>query len=74
MKGSRDGSGPAPLSRGQSSQRVWRAVRMLPGWAALWNGLWMFVLGRDRIDSQYVGWRQAYAAYFGIRQGACSFG
>ena len=33
-------------------------------WAAFWRGFRIFVLGRDRIDRQYAGWRQEYARYF----------
>ena len=50
--------------------RTYRAAK--PGtwpdnWAASWRGFKTFVLGRDRIDRQYAGWRQEYARYFGFR-------
>ena len=43
-----------------------RIVRQLDGWGAYWNGLWLFVLGHDRIHNQHAGWQQEYTAYFGI--------
>jgi len=36
-------------------------------WTAFWRGFRTFILGRDRIDYQYAGWRQQYARYFGVR-------
>jgi hypothetical protein len=36
-------------------------------WTAFWRGLRIFVLGHDRIDSQYAGWRREYARYFCVR-------
>jgi hypothetical protein len=60
-------SGPVLGFGGLRPKRVRRAAWMPGRWAAFWNGLAIFVLGRDRIDSQYAGWQQQYAAYFGIR-------
>jgi hypothetical protein len=59
--------GPILRFRGLLSRRVRRATWMPGGWAALWSGLTIFVLGRDRMNSQYAGWQQQYAIYFGIR-------
>jgi hypothetical protein len=36
-------------------------------WTVFWRGFRIFVLGRDRIDRQYAGWRQEYARYFRVR-------
>jgi hypothetical protein len=59
-------SGPRLRFWGLPSKRG-RHVTWVPGgWAAFWSGLTIFVLGRDRINSQYAGWQQQYAAYFGV--------
>ena len=59
-------SGLTPRFRGLPSKRVRRAMWMPGGWAAFWSGLRIFVLGRDRINSQHAGWQQQYTTYFGI--------
>ena len=57
---------PAPGVAGRAHQAATQGTAP-DNWVAFWRGFRIFVLGRDRIDRQYAGWRQAYAQYFCFR-------
>ena len=57
---------PASGAKGRARGAA-MAGASLGKWTAFWRGFKTFVLGRDRIDCQFAGWRQAYARYFGVR-------
>ena len=67
MRGLGTGRDLFPRVRGQAFGIVRRVLCVLERWAALCNGLWLFVIGRDEVDSQYPGWQKQYSSYFGIR-------